>query len=145
VANVQAGTIILVEDTPMVRFFLAELLHDEGYAVVEARNGVEAIELLDDGAASQGFCLMVLDMNLPQVDGIGVLRHLAERGRAMPVIAMSADIISLGRARRHGAREALAKPFDVDRFLETVKRNCGAAPRDGSMGAATGGSAALDT
>jgi CheY-like chemotaxis protein len=144
VANVRAGTIILVEDTPMVRCFLAEVLRDEGYEVVEARNGVEAIKLLDAGAASEDFCLMVLDMNLPQVDGIGVLRHLAERGRTMPVIAMSADTISLGRARRHGAREALAKPFDLDRFLETVKRNCGTAPRDGSMGAPTGGSAALD-
>jgi CheY-like chemotaxis protein len=128
----------------MVRCFLAEVLRDEGYEVVEARDGVEAIDLLDAGAASEGVCLMVLDMNLPQVDGIGVLRHLAERGRAIPVIAMSADIISLGRARRHGAREALAKPFDVDRFLETVHRTCGAAPRDGSMGASTGGSAALD-
>jgi len=128
----------------MVRCFLAEVLRDEGYEVVEARDGVEAIDLLDAGAASEGACLMVLDKNLPQVDGIGVLRHLAERGRAIPVIAMSADIISLGRARRHGAREALAKPFDVDRLLEMVTRNCGAAPRDGSMGASTGGSAALD-
>jgi len=129
----------------MVRCFLAELLRDEGYEVVEARDGVEAIDLLDDGAASEGFCLMILDMNLPQVDGIGVLRHLAGRGRAIPVIAMSADLISLGRARRHGAREALAKPFDVGRFLETVRRNCGAAPRYGVMEAAPGGSAALDT
>jgi CheY-like chemotaxis protein len=128
----------------MVRCFLTEVLRDEGYEVVEARNGVEAIDLLDAGAASEGVCLMVLDMSLPQVDGIGVLRHLAERGRAMPVIAMSADIISLGRARRHGAREALAKPFDLARFLGTVKRNCGAAPRDGAMGASTGGSAALN-
>ena len=89
----QAGTIILVEDTPMVRCFLVDLLRDEGYEVVEARDGVEAIELLDDGAASAGVCLMVLDMNLPQVDGLGVLRYLAERGRAIPVIAMSADIM----------------------------------------------------
>ena len=89
----------------MVRCFLAELLRDEGYEVVEARDGGEAIELLDDGAASEGVCLMVLDMNLPQIDGIGVLRHLAERGRAIPVIAM----VCGRRWRSHSTRTDSSK------------------------------------
>jgi DNA-binding response OmpR family regulator len=115
-----------VEDTPTLSDLLADILSDEGYDVLKAATGAEAIRLLDDRAASEGVCLIVLDMRLPQVDGAGVLHHLATRGRPTPVIAMSGDILQLGRAMRTGAREALVKPFDLGLFLETVRRTCGA-------------------
>jgi CheY-like chemotaxis protein len=70
---------------------------------------------------------VVLDMYLPRVDGAGVLHHIARQGRAIPVIAMSGDVLQLGRALRTGAHEVLAKPFNLDSFLHTVTRVCGAA------------------
>src|SRR5256885_5945283 len=83
-------TVLLVEDEPPVRELVAELLREEGYEVREARDGVEAIRTLDESLLPSGrACLILLDMMLPRVDGVGVLRHLAERGAHVPVVAMS--------------------------------------------------------
>lgn len=109
---------------------MVELLRDEGYTVIEAVDGREALDLLDDPVLRDGVCLLILDMNLPGVDGLGVLRYLAERGWAIPVVAMSAERMNLERARRQGAQQLIAKPFAVDRLLETVHRACGAAARE---------------
>jgi two-component system OmpR family response regulator len=118
-----------VEDTPTLSALLEDALSDAGYDVLTATDGADAIRLLEDRAADDGVCLVVLDMYLPQVDGAGVLRHLAEQGRPLPVIAMSGDVLQLGRAMRTGALEVLAKPFDLESFLRTVTRVCGATAR----------------
>jgi CheY-like chemotaxis protein len=122
-------SVLLVEDMPMLSALLADALSDAGYDVLTATDGADAIRLLDDRAADDGVCLVVLDMYLPQVDGAGVLRHIARHGRPIPVIAMSGNIQQLGRALRTGAHEVLAKPFDLDAFLRTVMRVCGATAR----------------
>jgi two-component system capsular synthesis sensor histidine kinase RcsC len=98
-----------------------ELLREEGYTVLQAVDGSEAIDLLSDALIVDDLGLLILDMNLPYVDGVGVLRHLAERGWTIPVIAMSAAPLYLERARRQGVRQTLEKPFGLDRFLDTVR------------------------
>jgi len=123
-------SVILVEDAPTLTAVLADALRDEGYEVLTATDGAEAIRLLDDRAADESVCLVVLDMYLPQVDGAGVLRHIAKQGRPIPVIAMSGDVLQLGRAMRTGAHEVLAKPFDLEHFLRTVTRVCGTTARE---------------
>ena len=128
------GVILLVEDEPTLRDFLEELLRDEGYAVLQAADGGEAIDLLEDRLLLDEVCLLVLDMNMPEVDGLAVLRHIAERGWTIPIVAMSAATVNLERARRHGAHQTIAKPFDLESFLETVRRTCGAVPCDGVAG-----------
>jgi two-component system OmpR family response regulator len=119
-----------VEDAPSLSDLLADVLGEEGYDVARAATGSEAIRFLEDRATGDDVCLVVLDMYLPQVDGAGVLRHIAARGRPIPVIAMSGDVLQLGRAMRTGAHEALAKPFDLEHFLQTVTRVCGATTRE---------------
>ena len=128
-----AGTLLVVEDDRLVRQFVVDLLRDEGYAVVEASDGAEAVAILE-AWPPRDICLILLDMGLPRVDGTGVLEHPADRGRTVPVVAMSAGYLTLERARRAGAAEVLAKPFDVERFLEVVARLCGGddASRSGS-------------
>ena len=123
-------SVILVEDAPTLGAVLADALRDEGYDVLTATDGAEAIRLLEDRAADESVCLVVLDMFLPQVDGAGVLRHIARQGRPIPVVAMSGDVLQLGRALRTGAREALAKPFELESFLDTVTCVCGATARE---------------
>jgi CheY-like chemotaxis protein len=125
-------SVILVEDAPTLTALLADALRDEGYDVLTAADGAEAIRLLEDRAVDESVCLVVLDMYLPQVDGAGVLRHIAKQERLIPVIAMSGDVLQLGRALRTGAREALAKPFRLETFLRTVTEVCGATARTGS-------------
>jgi two-component system, OmpR family, response regulator len=116
---------------PTLSTLLAETLGDAGYDVLTATDGADAIRLIDDRAADDdGVCLVVLDMDLPQVDGAGVLRHIAEHGRPIPVIAMSGDVLQLGRAMCTGAQEVLAKPFDLDSFLRMVTRVCEVTARE---------------
>jgi CheY-like chemotaxis protein len=111
------STILVVDDEPGIRDVLATLLEDEGYHVLQAKNGAEALELLPREHPD----LVVLDIMMPLVDGREVLRRL----RAMPgqeathVILMSAGV-------RDGSELQVAafllKPFDIDQLLGTVNQ-----------------------
>ena len=77
--------------------------------MVEARNGLEAVQVLDGRAPATGFSLVLLDLMLPIVDGFGVLSHLTERGDDTAVVAMSASGSHLEAARDAGAQAVLPK------------------------------------
>ena len=118
--------VLVVEDDPPVRALLVELLSD-GYAVLEAQDGLEAVQAADRVLRpARHPCLMLLDMMLPHLDGLGVLQHLRDQRLGVPVAAMSADRILLTRAATAGAEAILPKPFDVDQVLQVVKRFCAA-------------------
>jgi CheY-like chemotaxis protein len=119
-------TVLVVEDEPPLRELMADVLRDEGYAVEEAEDGAEAIRLLGQHRpGTSAVCVVLLDMMLPEVDGIGVLRHLAAHGTYIPVVAMSASRERLAEAMAAGARTTVPKPFDLDQLLAVVARNCG--------------------
>jgi CheY-like chemotaxis protein len=118
--------VLIVEDETPVRELLAYVLRDEGHEVVEARDGAEALHILDGYAdPAAHVCLILLDMMLPRVGGAQVLQHLAEHGIYVPVIAMSASRRHLQEAAARGARAVLPKPFDLDAVLGAVERSCG--------------------
>jgi CheY-like chemotaxis protein len=124
VSNVTPAPRVLVVDDqlPMVDF-IATCLASHGYVVENALDGAEAIALLDAGRAAQRFSVLLLDMELPQVDGLGVLRHLRAVGDGVAVIAMSADEALLATARAFGVRETLRKPFDLAHLVVLVQRH----------------------
>jgi len=116
-------TILVVEDDPGVRELVALYLADEGFPVEEACDGAEAIAALERHQPTPDYySLMLLDMMLPAVDGLGVLRYLADDGPRLPVVAMSADHERLVRAVAAGADATIAKPFDLDRLLGVIAR-----------------------
>jgi DNA-binding response OmpR family regulator len=118
-------TVLVVEDEPAVREMVADFLRDEGYTVEEARDGAEAIRSLDHHCErSDHLCAVLLDMMLPRVDGVGVLRHLTSAGVDVPVVAMSASREHLAAALAMGAQTVVPKPFDLDRLLSVVTNNC---------------------
>jgi two-component system response regulator (stage 0 sporulation protein F) len=118
-------TVLVVEDQPPQRALLCDALRIAGYNVAEAWNGEQAIEALDGLLRpDQDLCLVLLDMKLPYLDGLDVLRHLATIGAYIPVVALSAHDEMLAAATSHGARTALAKPFDLDDVLAAVARYC---------------------
>jgi CheY-like chemotaxis protein len=124
-ARAQAHTILVVEDQPPLRGLLREALEAAGYEVVEAWHGAQAIEAIDRSQPpARGLCLILLDLFLPYVDGLGVLQHLAARRIFVPVVAVSAHPDLLEEAAASGAKDTLAKPFDVDELLATVSRYC---------------------
>src|SRR5688572_2079886 len=109
-------TILLVEDEPAVREMATDVLRGEGYDVVEARDGLEALEVIEQQAPlSDHAAVVLLDLMLPKVSGLQVLERLRQTdGAAPPVVAMSASRTHLRQAARAGASATLAKPFDLD-------------------------------
>jgi type IV pilus assembly protein PilB len=105
------GTVLLVEDEDQLRRVMKDLLEREGYRVVEARDGVAALEQVDRFAPD----VLLLDLNLPGLDGYGVLSHLRSRpGTAtLPVIVLTAkgDEDNEVRVLKLGADDFLTKPF----------------------------------
>ena len=118
-------TILVVEDEPSVRELAVDVLRDQGYDVVEAQDGVEAIRALEqrDPSASE-LSLILLDMMLPGLDGLRVLGHVRTLGACPPVVAMSASRRLLATALTTGAQAALYKPFDLDDLVGTVAGHC---------------------
>jgi CheY-like chemotaxis protein len=103
--------VLLVDDEDMLRKVMKDLLEREGYNVVEARDGVEALDQVD----RYGPDIIVLDLNLPGLDGYGVLSHLRSRPATadIPVMVLTArgDEENEVRVFEHGADDFLSKPF----------------------------------
>ncbi len=120
--DTRPSAVLIVEDDPSVRGLLVAALQDEGYGVLEARNGGEAIRAVNEQAApAERPCLVLLDLMLPGIDGVQVLQQLAAPEGRVPVIAMSASRKHLAAARAAGADAVLPKPFDLDRLIGVVE------------------------
>src|SRR5206468_3524013 len=117
-ARVQRG-VLIVDDDSDVRGALRELLCDEGYPVREAADGAEAFAELQKFPA----CLMLLDLFMPNLDGVGLLDKLdaTPKVRKPPVVMITAAPTKAPRDRVHSV---LAKPFDFGELLRTVERLC---------------------
>jgi CheY-like chemotaxis protein len=111
VRPVHGASVLLVDDEDALRRVMKDLLAREGYAVIEARNGVEALDQVDRHAPD----VVVLDLNLPDMDGYSVLSQLRSRPatRKTPVIVLTAkgDEDNEVRVFELGADDFLTKPF----------------------------------
>jgi type II secretory ATPase GspE/PulE/Tfp pilus assembly ATPase PilB-like protein/ActR/RegA family two-component response regulator len=110
-APTQGKRVLLVDDEDQLRRVMRDLLEREGYVVVEAGDGVEALDQVDRHAPD----IIVLDLNLPGLDGFGVLSHLRSRRvtQEIPVIVLTArgDEENEIRVFEFGADDFLSKPF----------------------------------
>src|SRR5256886_2581751 len=106
-----ASKVLLVDDEDSLRKVMRDLLERDGYAVTEARDGVQALDQVD----RVGPDIIVLDLNLPGLDGYGVLSHLRSRPATanIPVIVLTAkgDEDNEVRVFELGADDFLTKPF----------------------------------
>lgn len=111
--------LLLVEDDPTLRAQLRAGLNDAGYVVDEADNGRDGHHL----GASEAFDAVILDLGLPLVDGITVLKRWREAGLAVPVLILTArdgwheKVAGIDA----GADDYLAKPFDPDELLLRIR------------------------
>ncbi len=111
--------IMVVEDEPMLAEHLAEGVREAGYAVDVAHNGLDAHFMGD----TEPFDAVVLDLGLPQMDGITVLKKWRDAGRTMPVLILTA------RDNWHekvagidaGADDYLTKPFHMEELLARLR------------------------
>jgi DNA-binding response OmpR family regulator len=112
-------TILVIDDEPAIRSFLQEILEDSGYGVKPACNGQEGLQWAGNNRPD----LILLDIHLPDIDGIGVLEALNSLGYNGPVILMSADVVSgkISRGLKLGAFAFIRKPFANHILLETIE------------------------
>ncbi|HUD71099.1 MAG TPA: sigma-54 dependent transcriptional regulator, partial [Dongiaceae bacterium] len=111
-------TILIVDDEKNLRATLARTLGLEGYATEEAEDGARAFERLDETDVD----LILLDLQMPVMDGLTFLERLAERGRRLPVIVLSAhgSIERAVKAVRLGAVDFIEKPPAAERIVLAV-------------------------
>ena len=107
---------------PTVRKLVSMTLHDGGYDVRTAENGVQAMKLLVDVTPS----LVLLDINMPRMDGYTLCKLIKRHGamKYIPVVMLSGNdgVIDKLRAKIVGCNDYLTKPFEHDALLEKVGR-----------------------
>ncbi len=114
------GTILIVEDYPVMQRVLSLTLRNNGYEVLIAGNGLEAIALLEQSPVD----LALVDIAMPEMDGLALLRHLREdpRFQSLPIIMLTASGQDDDRALALsiGANGFLSKPASSQQLIETV-------------------------
>ncbi|WP_281186629.1 response regulator [Bacillus solimangrovi] len=114
-----SGTVLIVDDQYGIRVLLNEVLQTEGYKTFQASNGIQAINI----AKQENLDLVLLDMKIPGMDGIEILKRLKEMDDSIRVIIMTAygELDMIQRAKDLGALTHFAKPFDIDDIRKAVK------------------------
>lgn len=108
--------ILVVDDDPSILETVRAILESEGYRVVTAANGRDALEILERVTPF----LMLLDMRMPVLDGWGVAAALGDSKHDFPVVVMTAAESAKRWADEIKADGHLAKPFDLEDLLECV-------------------------
>jgi two-component system KDP operon response regulator KdpE len=115
---VASQTILVADDEPQIRRVMRTTLSAQGYTVLEARDGEEALELLRNERAD----LVLLDVNMPRLDGLAACREI-RRGSDVPIIMLTVrnsehDKVS---ALDAGADDYVVKPFGVEELLARIR------------------------
>ena len=115
-------TVLIVEDNELNMKLFHDILDAHGYATIQTRSGLEALDL----ARRHRPALILMDIQLPEISGLEVTKWLKEDDdlRAIPVVAVTAFAMKGDEEKmREGGCEAyIAKPISVGKFIETVRR-----------------------
>ena len=117
-------TVLVADDDEDMRALVAGTLRSDGYAVIEARDGAELLKLLDPACDDSPTLpqVVVTDIMMPRLSGLGVLDALRRANLRVPVILMTvlADNSVYTLAKRLGAAGVLRKPFEIDDLRAAV-------------------------
>lgn len=104
--------ILIIDDEQSIRETLEMFLHEKGYAVVTSEDGAKGLEAVQRERPD----IVILDIRLPGISGLEVLKRIAEKGEGIPVIMITAyhDMETTIQAMKLGAYEYIHKPIDVD-------------------------------
>ena len=112
------GRVLVVDDEPEVRQVLQEFLSDRGYDVIQAEDGLAALAAL----AAHKPDLVLLDVAMPEMDGVETLKRIVALEMPVPVIMVTAnaDIAVTSKLLALGAVDYIPKPFDLDYLDQAV-------------------------
>lgn len=110
--------VLIVDDQNGIRILLMEVFNSEGYATFQAANGKIALDIV----RSESPDLVLLDMKIPGMDGLEILKHLKEIDPDIKVIMMTAygELDMIKEATKLGALMHFTKPFDIDEMRVAV-------------------------
>lgn len=111
-------TVLIADDEPSMRENLVELLHEEGFTILEAKDGTEAIRIAEQQIPS----VILMDIKMPETDGLRALKILKKRHPKIPVIIFTAFGTNENpiEAMKSGAFDYLEKPFDINKLLRVI-------------------------
>lgn len=127
-----AHRILLIEDEELIRNMIALNLEEEGYEVIKTSNGREALNILERqqlATSDDNIDMVILDLMLPEVNGLDICRLLRYRGNMIPILILSAKAAETDRVLglEVGADDYLTKPFSmrelVARCRALIRRN----------------------
>ena len=124
--RLRGARILLTEDNEINQQIAIELLEGAGAIVTVANNGREAVDLLSHGPETPGFHVVLMDLQMPEMDGFQATARIRSDSRfaTLPVIAMTAHATTEERQRclAAGMNDHIAKPIDPDHLVDTLAR-----------------------
>jgi two-component system KDP operon response regulator KdpE len=111
--------VLVVDDEPAILRFLRPSLATQGYIVSEAKDGQSALEAIRRKSAD----VVVLDLGLPDMDGLDIIRQLREAGETLPIIVLSSRETEGAKVKALdlGADDYVTKPFGIDELLARIR------------------------
>lgn len=119
-ATKNCTTVLVVEDDDDIREVIIEILEAEGYSTLSARNGKEALDLLEQSAKP---CLVLLDMMMPIMNGRQFLDAIMKNSRLAPLPVLIVSAIA-DKTNTEGSIGYLKKPIDINVVLDVVGQYC---------------------
>nr|WP_096156332.1 MULTISPECIES: response regulator [Bacillus] len=112
--------LLIVDDQFGIRILLNEVFSKEGYQTFQAANGYQALDIVEKHSPD----LVLLDMKIPGMDGIEILKRLKAINKDIQVIIMTAygELDMIQESKDLGAITHFAKPFDIDEIREAVRK-----------------------
>ena len=112
--------LLIVDDQFGIRVLLNEVFEKDGYETMQASNGKQALKLVKDKEPD----IILLDMKIPGMDGLEILREIKKMDVKSDVIMMTAygELEMINEAMRLGALTHFAKPFDIDEVRDNVRK-----------------------
>jgi two-component system chemotaxis response regulator CheY len=115
---------LIVDDSHIIREYIRQLMERLGWACEEAEDGREALGVLRDGKAATDFAVMLVDVNMPVMDGLECVKHLRDEHLAprmkVMMVTTEADNSFIRQALENGADEFLMKPFSPQSLREKL-------------------------
>lgn len=112
------GPVLVVDDDPAILRIITLTLADEGYTVLTATNGREALATI----TAQQPALVLLDLQMPEMGGWELVEHLRALDLLVPIVLMTASYRESPAAERYSVADYLPKPFDLIDLLQVVAR-----------------------